>query len=99
MERGIALIDFMNIDSMVQIHGNSHSPVFMCRPTHVVSTDHEGVGLRSHTANTKAAATQATKIFQDYYPEFLVRVLNYPYSYQPSPRCSPRSSTLTFQGT
>jgi len=53
MERGIALIDFVNIDSMVQVH------------------DHEGVGLRSHTADTKAAATQATKIFQDYYPEFL----------------------------
>ena len=99
MERGIALIDFVNIDSMVQVHGDSYCPGFLHRPTHIMPTDHEGVGLRSHTANTKAAATQATKIFQDYYPEFLVRVLNYPYSYQPSPRCSPRSSTLTFQGT
>ena len=39
-----------------------------------MSTDHEGVGFGSHNANTKAAATQATKIFQDYYPEFLVRI-------------------------
>ncbi|KAF9646226.1 CRAL/TRIO domain-containing protein [Thelephora ganbajun] len=53
MERGITLIDFTNVDSMVQVH------------------DYEGVGLRSRDANSKAAASQASKIFQDYYPEFL----------------------------
>jgi hypothetical protein len=55
MERGIALIDFVNVDSMVQVH------------------DHTGVSLRSHDANAKSAASQATKIFQDYYPEFLYK--------------------------
>jgi len=53
MERGIDLIDFVNVDSMVQVH------------------DYEGVGLGSRDANSKAAAGQASKIFQDYYPEFL----------------------------
>jgi len=53
MERGIALIDFVDVDSMVQVH------------------DYEGVGLGSRDANSKAAAAQASKIFQDYYPEFL----------------------------
>jgi len=53
MERGITLIDFVNVDSMVQVH------------------DYEGVGLGSRDANSKAAASQASKIFQDYYPEFL----------------------------
>lgn len=79
MERGIALIDFVNTDSMIQVHGNPTpllSPCFLAVSL-TESTDHEGVGLRSQTANTKAAAAQATKIFQDYYPEFLVRVLNF----------------------
>jgi len=53
MERGVALIDFVNVDSMVQVH------------------DYEGVGIRSRDNNSKAAAGQASKIFQDYYPEFL----------------------------
>lgn len=55
MERGIAAIDFVNVDSMIQIH------------------DHAGATLSSRTANTKAAATQATTIFQDHYPEFLFK--------------------------
>jgi len=41
-------------------------------------TDYEGVGLGSRDANSKAAAGQASKIFQDYYPEFLVRIPSSP---------------------
>jgi hypothetical protein len=72
MERGIALIDFVNVDSMVQVHGNSALPAFRSQLPHAASTDYEGVGLGSRDANSKAAAGQASKIFQDYYPEFLV---------------------------
>jgi len=53
MEKGVALIDFENVDSMVQVH------------------DYEGVSMSSRDANSKAAATEASRIFQDYYPEFL----------------------------
>lgn len=82
MERGIALIDFVNIDSMVQVHGTTPAlPLILCRAL-TVSTDHEGVGFRSRTANTKAAATQATQIFQDYYPEFLVGIFRFPRTYK-----------------
>ncbi|KAI0282980.1 CRAL-TRIO domain-containing protein [Russula brevipes] len=35
--------------------------------------DYEGVTLSSRTANSKAAASTITTIFQDHYPEFLVR--------------------------
>lgn len=80
MERGITLIDFVNIDSMVQVHGNSSaSPCFPLSSPHVISTDYEGVGLGSRDANSKAAAGQASKIFQDYYPEFLVRIPSSPH--------------------
>ena len=79
MERGITLIDFVNVDSMVQVHGNSSTfSMFLRQPPHVVSTDYEGVGLGSRDANSKAAAGQASKIFQDYYPELLVRILDSP---------------------
>ncbi|GBE83690.1 Phosphatidylinositol transfer protein [Sparassis crispa] len=54
MEKSINLLDFENIDQMVQVH------------------DYEGVSLR-RTPSEKAAAAQATAIFQDYYPEFLSR--------------------------
>lgn len=37
-------------------------------------TDYEGVTLSSRTANSKAAASAITAIFQNHYPEFLVRV-------------------------
>ena len=33
--------------------------------------DYEGVGMSSRDANSKKAAADATKIFQDYYPETL----------------------------
>jgi phosphatidylinositol transfer protein SFH5 len=35
--------------------------------------DYEGVSMMSRDANQKAAAAQATSIFQNNYPEFLVR--------------------------
>jgi len=77
MERGIALIDFVNVDSMVQVHGNSSvSPRFSPKSPYAILTDYEGVGIGSRDANSKAAAGQASKIFQDYYPEFLVRILS-----------------------
>lgn len=38
----------------------------------ISSADYDGVGLSSQNANSKAAASQASKIFQDYYPELLV---------------------------
>ncbi|KAG8799216.1 Non-classical phosphatidylinositol transfer protein (PITP) [Serendipita sp. 398] len=54
MEKGVALIDFETIDSMVQVH------------------DYAGVSLMGgRTANSKAAAKQASQIFSDYYPELL----------------------------
>jgi hypothetical protein len=37
--------------------------------------DYEGVSLSSRTANSKAAASAISGIFQNHYPEFLVRVL------------------------
>lgn len=40
---------------------------------HAISTDYEGFG--SYDANTMAVESQVTKIFQNYYPEFFVRVL------------------------
>jgi hypothetical protein len=85
MERGIASIDFINVDSMVQIHGDSSLFRFLCKKRNLRrSIDYEGVGLGSRDANSKAAASQASKIFQDYYPELLVRVLSSSYMYQPS---------------
>jgi len=81
MERGITLIDFVNVDSMVQVHGNSSIfLVFRHQPPHFVPTDYKGVGLRSRDTNSKIAAGQASKIFQDYYPEFLVRILGSPHT-------------------
>ncbi|KDQ13018.1 hypothetical protein BOTBODRAFT_112040 [Botryobasidium botryosum FD-172 SS1] len=53
MEKGLKLIDFETVDSMVQVH------------------DYEGVGMGSRDANSKRAASEATKIFGDYYPELL----------------------------
>lgn len=38
----------------------------------LMHADYEGVGLSSRDANSKKAASEATAIFQNYYPEFLV---------------------------
>lgn len=34
--------------------------------------DYEGVSVSSRTSNSKKAASEATSIFQNHYPEFLV---------------------------
>ncbi len=44
------------------------------RLTNFGKTDYEGVTLSSRTANSKAAASAISAIFQNHYPEFLVRV-------------------------
>jgi len=38
-----------------------------------LATDYEGVSLTSRDANSKAAALEATNLFQSHYPELLVR--------------------------
>ncbi|OBZ66750.1 Phosphatidylinositol transfer protein SFH5 [Grifola frondosa] len=55
MEKSIELLDFQNVDQMVQIH------------------DYEGVSLTQRDANQKAAAQEASSIFQNHYPELLSR--------------------------
>lgn len=74
MEKGIALLDFENIDQMVQVHGTFSSLLFAnCQmDLATVTSDYEGVGLTSRDANSKKAASTASQIFQDYYPELLV---------------------------
>ena len=39
-------------------------------PEHTL--DYEGVSMSSRDANSKKAASTASTMFQDYYPEFLV---------------------------
>lgn len=39
---------------------------------HNKMADYEGVGLSSRDANSKAAASEATSIFANHYPELLV---------------------------
>jgi len=55
MEKGVALMDFENVDQMIQVH------------------DYEGVTMSSRDANSKKAASDATAIFQNYYPELLYK--------------------------
>ena len=38
-----------------------------------LAVDYEGIGINSRTANSKAAASECSSIFQNHYPEFLVR--------------------------
>ena len=76
MEKSIALLDFETVDQMVQIHGTLPNPMnsfpaMAC----LARSDYEGVGLSSRTENSKKAASEASKIFRDHYPEFLVRLL------------------------
>jgi len=75
MEKGIQQIDFETVDQMIQVHGEcipivTHAPFFIhC----AASVDYEGVGMSSRDANSKAAASEASGIFNNHYPEFLVR--------------------------
>ena len=75
MEKGIAELDFENVDQMIQVHGTSPLLIFKKKSWGVlmrICIDYEGVGLTSRDANSKKAASEATAIFQNYYPEFLV---------------------------
>ena len=58
---------------------NDSSPRYVLNAAHMRltdfgKTDYEGVTLSSRTANSKAAASAISTIFQNHYPEFLVRV-------------------------
>jgi hypothetical protein len=76
MEEGIKLIDFETVDQMVQVHGTGFLSMNTLRMRFVDpgKIDYEGVSLSSRTANSKAAASTISDIFQKYYPEFLVCV-------------------------
>lgn len=73
MERSIELLNFETHDQVVQIHGKC---TFRCITwiSLISRTDYDGVSLTaSRDPNQKAAASEASSIFQNYYPEFLVR--------------------------
>ena len=77
MEEGIKVIDFETVDQMVQVHGTGFLSMNAPRMRFVdpgKKLDYEGVSLSSRTANSKAAASTISDIFQKHYPEFLVGV-------------------------
>lgn len=62
--------------------------------------DYDGLGMSSRDANSKKAAADASKIFQDYYPETLVGCtspLPYFFDRRPSYFCSIGSSSSECQ--
>jgi hypothetical protein len=73
MEEGVKLIDFETVDQMIQVHGAGKFPR-TCVLTEFREIDYEGVTFSSRTSNSKAAASAISGIFQNHYPEFLVRV-------------------------
>ena len=77
MEKGVAALDFETTDQMLQVHGKATCVSPSCTIQYwLIMLDYEGVGLSSRDANSKKAAAEATAIFQNYYPEFLVSVSN-----------------------
>jgi hypothetical protein len=74
MERGLREIDFVNVDAMVQVHGTSAGRSEMRPSLTRLFSDYAGVSMTSRDANSKKAAAEATKLFQDYYPELLAYV-------------------------
>ncbi|PPR07228.1 hypothetical protein CVT26_012296 [Gymnopilus dilepis] len=75
MEKSVAQLDFLEIDQMIQVHGtNVQSSSAECKLS-VASPqlDYEGVSFTSRDANSKAAASEATNIFQSHYPELLYK--------------------------
>lgn len=74
MEKGVNLIDFKTVDQMVQVHGTVYNDFAHTPCVDSSKIDYEGVSLSSRTANSKAAASTISDIFQKHYPEFLVRV-------------------------
>ena len=75
MEQSIELLDFETVDQMVQIHGTFCAVSDgTSRSQERRTADYEGVSMTQRDAHQKAAAKEATNIFQNHYPEFLVRV-------------------------
>lgn len=72
MESSIRLLDFETLDQMIQVHGKAALSFHRCNTQSAIA-DYEGVSMFGRTANQKAAASEATTIFQNHYPEFLVR--------------------------
>ena len=61
--------------------------------------DYEGVSLSSRDANSKQAASEASSIFQNHYPEFLVSLPPFsPFSPLPH-RLTHARSTANFSST
>lgn len=65
------MLDFVNVDQTIQVHGR-YQPSLPYFLAYEQITDYEGVGLSSRDANSKAAASEATTIFANHYPELLV---------------------------
>ncbi len=65
------MLDFVNVDRAIQVHGR-YQRIVMLPGVYKQITDYEGVGLSSRDANSKAAASEATTIFANHYPELLV---------------------------
>ena len=73
MEKSIEHIDFEIIDQAVQVHGKFALLLFSAIRAEGNVSDYLGVSMSSRTPEAKQAASQASKIFGDYYPELLVR--------------------------
>ena len=68
----MAELDFNEVDQTIQVHGEYISSIVDEAINRSRLSDYAGVGLSSRDANSKAAANEATNIFQSHYPEFLV---------------------------
>lgn len=76
MEKSVVLLDFVEIDQMIQVHGENNLSLFglLAHMLSAQSTDYLGVSFTTRDANSKAAASEATNIFQSHYPELLVSI-------------------------
>lgn len=79
MEQSILRLDFNDIDQVVQVHGTRPAHTNALNIIEIIHTypDYEGVSMRNRDANSKNAASEATSIFQNHYPEFLVSILTF----------------------
>lgn len=75
MEKSVALLDFNKVDQMIQIHGMPQ--LCDCASWKVAEyyIDYAGAKISDRDANSKAAASEASNIFQSHYPELLVSIL------------------------
>jgi len=69
MERSLRDVDFINVDSVVQIDGeficHRSPPYESC--THYLK-DYEGINMENRDAESKKAMSEASNLFEDYYP-------------------------------